>query len=857
MQAAPKRGGPSPAAPAASSFAFGASPAGGGFSFGGGGGGAGGPSGAPAVSLLNSLIAAGFSADSSAATAAAAAADAKKQQYTDTEAFRLRRGVVAKGDSEPGLKGQYVWTPQGFGLVLHDSKLAREAAAAAAAAAAEAAAAEAKAKEAAASSSSSSSSQAAADSDALPAPQPVPAQPALVLGEVPDAPPLASPAPSSSPSLSRSSFLQLVKTISASAASAAPGVPVVPKAVLTMPELPDIDTENVPQPCLEDCVAVHLLPHYSRATTASAASWRSLSSPSSSSFNPYLSSSSSAANAAAIVANAPTVLYTPSSSVHPLIRVRVRTFLDLAAMMPKAKPTDEEATGKENKGKGLASALGAEIRARKEKADREKLVKEAGGSSVAAQLAAVQALFAAESSDKSKSDDEEKKTAAAPQKPDGPPPSSCVLTLPASASLRELLQGVVEYYSPWGITLDMDNMRLVSGGVEVSKAELPRASVVGQGVVAPSSSASAVASSSSSAAPSVFQSKVGASMALFAEGSEERQQLALMERLAAAASKVVGAGGSAPSRGAGSLQNVQQLLAAVKQSASGDSKAQALRSLTDAIGALEGAIANLPDNKASNIAAAAQGNKGPSPTERDRFYRAHTMLAECGLVPVRSAAVQPAESSSASASASAAAPSADAAAAASAAASSSSSASSTSQPLPPLFNLLLVYDDQSRFLLDAASAPPGGDLVVAADGLSATMVNADNKWLTLRASSAFTRGRHQWTVKMDRCAGGNVFLGLCTSTMRLANYIGHDAQSWGYYGCGNIYRAGSSSSYGSAYRTGDAITLMLDMDARTLSYAKNGQQLGVAFSDLPDSVYPAFSLYTKNDQISIGDFATF
>ncbi len=47
------------------------------------------------------------------------------------------------------------------------------------------------------------------------------------------------------------------------------------------------------------------------------------------------------------------------------------------------------------------------------------------------------------------------------------------------------------------------------------------------------------------------------------------------------------------------------------------------------------------------------------------------------------------------------------------------------------------------------------------------------------------------------------------------------------------------------------------MDARTLSYAKNGQNLGVAFTDLPDQLYPAFSLYTKGDHLQLIEFGTF
>jgi hypothetical protein len=210
-----------------------------------------------------------------------------------------------------------------------------------------------------------------------------------------------------------------------------------------------------------------------------------------------------------------------------LIRIRVRTFLDLAAMVPK--PKDEEEKEKAG-GKGLASALGAEIRARKEKADREKLLKESGQGSAAQLAAAAQALLDAESKSKSgggSGSDEKKK--AEEHAALGSPPSVCTVTLSPSASIRELLQCVLDFYAPWGIELDPDSIRLVSNGAEFSKADRPRASPVGQGVLAPPSATAASASSSlAKLAPSVFQSKVGESLSLFPDGSEEKQQLLLM-----------------------------------------------------------------------------------------------------------------------------------------------------------------------------------------------------------------------------------------------------------------------------------------------------------------------------------------
>lgn len=79
----------------------------------------------------------------------------------------------------------------------------------------------------------------------------------------------------------------------------------------------------------------------------------------------------------------------------------------------------------------------------------------------------------------------------------------------------------------------------------------------------------------------------------------------------------------------------------------------------------------------------------------------------------------------------------------------------------------------------------------------------------------------------------------------------------GYYGCGNTYRAGSSSSYGQSYRSGDVISVLLDMDRRTVAFEKNDVPLGTAFTDIEPAVYPAVSLYARNDAFRIIEFGTF
>ena len=52
------------------------------------------------------------------------------------------------------------------------------------------------------------------------------------------------------------------------------------------------------------------------------------------------------------------------------------------------------------------------------------------------------------------------------------------------------------------------------------------------------------------------------------------------------------------------------------------------------------------------------------------------------------------------------------------------------------------------------------------------------------------------------------------------------------------------------------ITVLLDCDARRLSFKKNDENLGVAFEELPAVLYPALSLYSKDDSVSIIDFGS-
>lgn len=86
----------------------------------------------------------------------------------------------------------------------------------------------------------------------------------------------------------------------------------------------------------------------------------------------------------------------------------------------------------------------------------------------------------------------------------------------------------------------------------------------------------------------------------------------------------------------------------------------------------------------------------------------------------------------------------------------------------------------------------------------------------------------------------------------LYNYLGSDENGWGYIANKAIWHnKGRIRYYGDVFRENDRIGVTLNMDNGTLSFSRNGIDLGVAVEGLSGDLYPAFSLYNENDQISL------
>jgi hypothetical protein len=72
----------------------------------------------------------------------------------------------------------------------------------------------------------------------------------------------------------------------------------------------------------------------------------------------------------------------------------------------------------------------------------------------------------------------------------------------------------------------------------------------------------------------------------------------------------------------------------------------------------------------------------------------------------------------------------------------------------------------------------------------------------------------------------------------ITNYVGADANGWGYYGnTGQKYNNASGSAYGASYTHGDGIGVAFDADAGTLVFYKNNTSQGTAFTGLTSGPY--------------------
>jgi hypothetical protein len=176
---------------------------------------------------------------------------------------------------------------------------------------------------------------------------------------------------------------------------------------------------------------------------------------------------------------------------------------------------------------------------------------------------------------------------------------------------------------------------------------------------------------------------------------------------------------------------------------------------------------------------------------------------------------------------------------------------SSSSSVNSSMNVIVATDNETTFGFSSDSLSPN-IMVVSTSPL--TLKNfANKKWSTARANIRLSSGIHRWDVHVDRCVSKNIFLGVTTREARLDNYVGCDVYGWAFLANKAVWHGKSKlKTYGELFRTGDTVTVILDLDnGGTLSFCINDRPLGVAIEGLVGPLYPAFSLYNEDDQLTI------
>jgi len=136
----------------------------------------------------------------------------------------------------------------------------------------------------------------------------------------------------------------------------------------------------------------------------------------------------------------------------------------------------------------------------------------------------------------------------------------------------------------------------------------------------------------------------------------------------------------------------------------------------------------------------------------------------------------------------------------------------------------------------------GGNLVAATTASTGTVRDTLGK----------TSGKYYWEVLVGTV--GTQELGIANSSATLSNYLGQDANGWGYQNSGNKVTGASSVAYGASYTNADVIGCALDLDNATVSFYKNNAFQGIAYTGLSGTLYPALgsNSSTMSDTANFG-----
>ena len=141
--------------------------------------------------------------------------------------------------------------------------------------------------------------------------------------------------------------------------------------------------------------------------------------------------------------------------------------------------------------------------------------------------------------------------------------------------------------------------------------------------------------------------------------------------------------------------------------------------------------------------------------------------------------------------------------------------------------------------------------------------NWSNGTAGVRGTRVLNGGRYYWEINVSqRIFGTSMMFGIGTKRARLhvdafVNMLGEDEHSWGLSHKGLVWHAGRNKQYIKPFRENVATTIGLYFDgvAGNLTFYKDGQCMGVAFSGLnevSEPLYPIVCSTAAKTEMSLG-----
>lgn len=142
-------------------------------------------------------------------------------------------------------------------------------------------------------------------------------------------------------------------------------------------------------------------------------------------------------------------------------------------------------------------------------------------------------------------------------------------------------------------------------------------------------------------------------------------------------------------------------------------------------------------------------------------------------------------------------------------------------------------------------------LLVFSDDATSVAYSGNEVWRTVFATESFATGTASWEVCVEKSSSSYLFVGVGTQRASTDAFLGADDHSWGYIGDKALYyQRNRVKAFGDVFGEGDCIGVMIDCERGTLSFSKNGVDLGVAFESIVGEVYPAVAFYSRHQRVS-------